>query len=188
MPEPIDSGGYFGQPFWQVNPTTGLAVASAASGSGIVATANFTPAAGAYDAGDIIQTAKEFAFTFAQSGAAIPAGSLIRILSTALKIGVTAVPSGMTSFSLKTYLSAPATASQGDNNVWSLQAADVSIYKGSIALGTPVDEGAGLYIETQYVDKDVKLTTSSLYGTLVTAGAHTAAAVAREVILRGILI
>lgn len=75
--------------------------------AGIIATASFTPVAEAYGAGDIVDAAKEFAFVMAETGETIPPGSLIRILSSSFKTAVSSVPSGMTSFSLKTYLSAP---------------------------------------------------------------------------------
>lgn len=156
--------------------------------SGITATASFTPVAEAYGAGDIISTAQEFAFTFTDTGVAVPVGSTIRILTTRLKIGVTAVPSGMTSFTMPVYTAAPATASQGNNDAWAAAAADLALYRGTIALGTPVDLGAFLFVRTPYQDFDVTLVTSSLFGTLVTTGAHTAAAVAREVTFTGIVI
>lgn len=157
------------------------------SGSnGIIASASFTPAAAAYGAADIMGTAMEMAFTD-RNGTVIPAGSLIRILSSVIKIDITAVPSGQTAYTGRLYSATPPSA-QADNAVWSLASGDLTVYRGPIALGTPVDEGAALYVQSQYIDKDIKLVTSSLWMQLVTEGAHTSAAVARQVLLYGILL
>ena len=157
-----------------------------AVGRGIIASASFTPAAAAYSAGDIQSVAQAFAFTFAD-GTAIPAGSLIRILTSVLKIDVTSVPSGMTSFNLQLYSATPPSA-QADNDAWTLASADLSVYSGALGLGAPVDLGASLYVRQQYLDTDIKLTTASLFGQLVTVGAYTAAATAIQVSLRGIIL
>jgi hypothetical protein len=154
--------------------------------SGIYATNSFTPAAAAYSANDIISTAKEFAFTFA-NGDAIPSGSLIRILSTVVKIDATAVISGETSYTLQTYSVTPPSA-QADNDAWTLASADLPSYRGSIALGTPVDLGAALYVKTGLIDTDIKLAGTSLFAELQTVGAFTATAVARQIELRGIVL
>jgi hypothetical protein len=154
--------------------------------SGITASASFTPAAAAYSAGDIIDVAKELAFTFA-NGAAIPAGSLIRILSSVIKIDVTAVPSGQTSYTGRLYSATPPSA-QADNDAWTLASGDLTVYRGPISLGTPVDEGGALYIKSQYIDTDIKLTTSSAWMQLVTNGGFTATAVARQIILYGVML
>lgn len=63
----------------QVDPYGNLKVAGV--GSGITASASFTPAAAAYGALDILSVAQQFSFTFA-NGVAVPSGSLVRILTT----------------------------------------------------------------------------------------------------------
>lgn len=153
----------------------------------IVGTASFTPAAAVYGAGDLVDVAKEFVFTYT-NGDPIPAASRIRILTSTMKINVTGVPAGQTSFALRAYTETPATASQADNDVWALAAADLTIYRGPINLGTPVDEGAALYVRSQYIDSDIDLTGVSLFARLVTAGGYTAAAVAHQVKLIGMVI
>lgn len=153
---------------------------------GVRASANFTPTASAYGAGDLIDVAKEMVFTD-KNGLLLPPGSMIRILSTVMKIDVSAVPSGQTSYTGRLYSETPPSA-QADNAAWTLASADLSVYRGPIALGTPVDEGACSYIKSQYIDTDVKLTGSSLWMQLITDGAHTPAAVARQVTLYGILL
>lgn len=153
---------------------------------GITASASFTPAAAAYSGGDIIDVAKEMAFTYA-SGLAIQSGSLIRILSSVMKIDVTSVPSGQTSYTGRLYSVTPPSA-QADNDAWTLASGDLTVYRGPISLGTPVDEGAALYIKSQYIDTDIKLTGTSLWMELVTVGGFTATAVARQVILYGVVL
>lgn len=155
--------------------------------TGVVATANFTPAAAAYGAGDLISVAQPFTFAYLD-GRPVVAGSLIRVLTTVMKIDQTAVISGETSYTLPMYSVTPPSA-QADNAAWTLASADLPSYRGTIALGTPVDLGAACYIKTQLTDgQDLNLTVASFYGELVTTGAFTATAVARQVFLYGVVL
>jgi hypothetical protein len=154
--------------------------------AGITASASFTPAAAAYSAADMIDVAKEFAFTDI-NGAPVPAGSLIRILTSIVKIDQTAVISGETSYSLPLYSVTPPSA-QADNAAWTLASGDLTAYRDTLPLGTPTDRGGACYIKTGYQDFDVKLTGTSLFGQLITAGGFTATAVARQVLLYGIML
>lgn len=154
--------------------------------SGYSASASFTPAAAAYSAGDLMDVAKQMAFTDA-NGLAIPSASLIRVLTTTIKIDVTAVPSGQTNYTLHCYSVTPPSA-QVDNDAWTLASGDLASYLGSINLGTPADLGAALYVKAQYIDFDMRLAGTSIYGVLVTAGAHTAEAVARQVRLHAVVL
>lgn len=154
---------------------------------GIKAAASFTPAAAAYGAADIISTAKEFIFADFD-GVVVPRGSVIRIMSCEVKIDQTAVISGETSYTLAMYSVTPPSA-QADNAAWTLASADLPSYQGTLSLGTPADLGAACYIKTQLTDQqDFYLTGSSLFGELITAGAFTATAVARQVVLYGIIL
>jgi hypothetical protein len=152
--------------------------------SGVSAAANFMPAAAAYSAGDVMDTAKQFLFTD-KDGVAVPANSLLRLLTAVMKIDETAVPSGQTSYALQLYNVTPPSA-QADNDAWTLASVDLPGYVGSIQLGTPADLGEVLYVKLQYIDFDIRLVGSSLYGRLVTNGAFTSAAVARQVRLHGV--
>lgn len=166
-----------------------VALGGAAGGglaAGITASANFTPAAAVYGAGDLIDVAKEFAFTYA-NGAAIPSGSLIRITTTIVKIDQAAMISGEGSYSLAAYSVTPPSA-QADNDTWTLASADLSAYRGSLILGTPADLGAACYIKARGVDEDIKLTGTSLFGQLITAPGFTATAVARQAFLYGFVV
>lgn len=164
-----------------IGNTNPMAVVSA---SGIAASASFTPVAEAYSAGDTISTAQQFAFTFA-NGLVVPSGSSIRILTSSIKIEATAVISGETSYTLHLYTVTPPSA-QANNAAWTLASADLPSYAGSIALGTPVDLGAALYVKTGGINLDIVLAGTSLFGSLVTVGAFTATAVARQIRLIGV--
>lgn len=154
--------------------------------SGITGSASFTPAAAGYSAGDIVDVAKEIGFSRVD-GSSLAPGSLIRILTVIIKNGVAAVPSNQTSFTGQFYSIKPPTA-RADNDPWTLPVADLTAYRGSIALGTPVDLGTALYVKTQYVDTDIKLALdrASLYMELVTVGNPTLAATAIDVLLYGV--
>lgn len=167
------------------NPASVLAGLGAGT-SGITATASFTPAGAAYSAADIMDVAKEFAFTYS-NGAAIPSGSLIRILSTVMKIDVTALQASEAAYTLQCYGVTPPSA-QADNAAWTLASGDLTAYKGSISLGTPVDLGAALYIKSAGIDLDIKLTGTSLFAELQTVAGFTATAVARQISLYGVVL
>lgn len=156
------------------------------SPSGIVASASFTPAAAAYSGGDLISVAQEFVFTDV-NGTPVPPGSLIRVLTSVLKIDQTSIISGETSYSLALYSVTPPSA-QADNAAWTLASGDLTAYRGTLALGTPVDLGAACYVKTGYQDFDIRLGDgkTSVFGQLVTAGGFTATAVARQVLLYGV--
>jgi len=152
----------------------------------VFASATFTPTAAAYGAGDLMDVAKEMTWAD-RNGVKVPAASLIRVLTTVVKIDITAVPSGQTSYTLRCYNVTPPSA-QTDNAAWTLASGDLASYLGAIPLGTPVDEGAALYIKQQYVDFDLRLSVQSMFAQLITNGAHTAAATARQVLLHGVVI
>ncbi len=153
-------------------------------GAGVIASASFMPAAAAYGAGDIIGTAQALNFTFSD-GEAVPPGTIIRILSTVVKIDQTGVISGETSYSLPLYSVTPPSG-QADNDAWTLASVDLPSYLGSLSLGTPVDIGAACYIKTGGLSEDIALVGVGCFSRLVTAGAFTATAVARQVLIRGL--
>lgn len=154
--------------------------------SGCYATATFTPAAAAYSANDIMGASAEFAFTFAD-GTAIPTGSVVRILDSLLRIDVTALQASEAGYQIQTY-SATQPSAQADNDAWTLASGDLASYRGSMAIGTPVDLGAALFVRTPYQDFDVRLTTSSLWARLQTLAGFTPTAVARSVTLYGVVL
>lgn len=99
------------------------------------------------------------------------------LLTTArLAINLSAVISGMGNFRLYFYNVTPPSA-LGDNVAWDLPSGDRTAFLGYIDLGTPVDLGSTLYVETTHVDKQVVVPAGGiLYAYLVTAGAYTPSA------------
>ena len=138
-----------------------------------VATVTRTADTNAYGAGDVIgaATGSTAALTFAEIG---EIGSHIVVLDADLRIDINAVPSGMTSFKLHLYNVTPPSA-LGDNAVFNLPAGDRASYLGYIDLGTPVDQGDTLFVQTAGTgSKQIKMgATTSLFGYLVTTGAYT---------------
>jgi hypothetical protein len=154
---------------------------------GVVASASWTPVAEAYSAADTISTAQALSWTFSHSGTAVRAGSMIRILASELRIDATAVISGETNYTLHLYSRTPPSA-LANNTAWSLSSADLPYYLGSLTLGIVVDLGASVFVKSGGHNLDFALETNvtSIYGSLVTVGAATMAAVARQVTLRGV--
>lgn len=142
------------------------------------ATATFTPTAVAYSAGDIMEGAKEFL-------AIGPAGASVMITSVSLEVDHTALVASEATYTLHLYNVTPPSA-PADNAAWDLPSGDRASYLGLIALGTPVDLGSTLYVETNSVNKQIKLSGSSVFGLLVTVAGITPTAAARKVTLHTI--
>ena len=127
----------------------------------------------AYTAGDVIGAATDAsaAIEFTAIG---PVAGAITILDSDLRIDVNAVPVGMTSFRLHLYNITPPSA-LGDNAAWDLPAGDRASYLGYVDLGTPVDVGSTLFVQSAgTASKQVLMgATSSLFGYLVTNGGYT---------------
>lgn len=161
-----------------VNDTTPLPVkisSSALNSAAISVSLTRTNDTNIYAAGDVIgsATGSTAALTFAGLGTA---STVIRITNAKLEIDVNAVPSGMTSFRLHLYNVTPPSA-LGDNAVWDLPSGDRASYLGYVDLGTPVDVGSTLYVQSSGLDFDFKMgSTTSLFGYLVTNGGYTPAA------------
>jgi hypothetical protein len=103
--------------------------------------ANTTP----YTAGDVVGGVLEFPCV-SQNG-----GHLV-ITDTDLRVDLDAVPSGMAAFRLHLYSATPPSAF-ADNAAWDLPAGDRAAYLGYIDLGTPVDLGSTLFVQTSGVNK-----------------------------------
>lgn len=96
------------------------------------------------------------------------------LLVTNIKLDVheTAVPSGMTSFSLKLYDATPPSA-LADNAAWDLPAGDRANYIGSISLGSPADIGSTLTVEAEQINKQIRSGSQGVYAYLVTTAGYT---------------
>ncbi len=161
-------------------------------GIGVYASANFTPAAAAYSANDLMDVAKEMPWYIADTNGyyLVPPGSLIRVTTSIMKIDVTALQSGEGEYKLRNFSVTPPTA-YADNDAFApLVSANLSAYRGAFSLGTPVDEGSVLYIKQGGLTEEIHLAAdqSSSWGLLQTLAGFTATAVARQVILYGFIV
>lgn len=155
-----------------------------ATHTGIKASASFTPTAAEYTAADSWGGAQEFKFTLSKNGIALPANSTIRITSSELRIDHTALVASEGAYTLHLYTITPPSAI-ADNAAFTHTSADLPYYVGSIAIGTPVDGGAALFVKAGALTHDVAVTSASLFGYLVNAATCTPTAVARQIKLIG---
>lgn len=125
----------------------------------------------AYTANDVIgaATGSTAALEFGPLGLY---GSRVMLTTAELEIDATAVISGETSYRLYLYNITPPSA-LGDNAAWDLPSGDRASFLGYVDLGTPVDLGSTLYVQTTQINKQVKLAGTSLFGYLVTIGGYT---------------
>lgn len=138
---------------------------------GAAVTITRTADTNAYAAGDVIgaATGSTAAVEFSGMG---NSGSRIMITSARFAINDTGLISGETSYRLQLYSRTPPSA-LGDNATWDLPAGDRTAYRGYVDLGTPVDLGSSLYVESNLINKQIALEGISLFGYLVTTGAYT---------------
>lgn len=162
--KPIGAGG---------TQTIAGTVTVAPSGYGATVTVTRPNDTTPYTAGDVVGAAAA-ALTFPNMG---PAGGEIMLTSTTLEVDVAAIPSGMTSFTLRLYSATPPSA-YADNAVWDLPAGDRASYLGHINLGTPVDLGSTLRVAVDGINKQLKLAaaSTSLYGYLISDSGFTPSA------------
>lgn len=148
--------------------------ASGASVGGRGSSAIFTPAAAAYLAGDIMEGAKSFANIGPAEG-----GSII-ITSAELLVAHTALVAPEAGYRLQLYSVTPPSA-LADNAAWDLPAGDRASYLGYVDLGSPVDVGSSLYVQTAQINKQIVCATGTLFAYLQTLAAFTPTAAARTV-------
>lgn len=154
---------------------------------GITASVSFMPTAVSYTAGNIIDVAKEAAFTYA-NGKPVASGALIRILSAVIKIDASALISGEAIYTAHGYSITPPSA-RANNAAWARASGDLASYRGKLTLGTPVASGGTCYVKTQYSDEqDFNMVGTSLWFELINSGTFTGAAVARQLLLYGIVL
>lgn len=107
------------------------------------------------------------------SGIAAGAGEVV-ITGATLEVDLSAIPSGMTTFTLHLYSITPPSAI-GDNAGWDLPSGDRASYLGSINLGAPADLGSTLYASTDGYFKQVTAAGTHIFGYLVTNAIYTPA-------------
>ncbi len=154
----------------------GTAVNVTSPAYGVAVSVTRTNDTNVYAANDVIgaATGSTAALTFASIGPA--AGGEVIITTAQFEIDITAVISGMTSFVLYLYSVTPPSA-LGDNAAFDLPSGDRASFLGFVNLGTPVDLGSTLYVESLQINKQVTIPSGgSLFGYLVTVGTWTPAA------------
>ena len=104
-----------------------------------------------------------------------PSAGRVLLQSVSLDIRIAAVPAGMANMRLALYNATPPSAI-ADNGAWTWAVADEAVRLAIIDIGTPVDQGAGLYIARANIGQAVKLAGANLFAYLITDGGFTPAA------------
>ena len=126
----------------------------------------------AYLANDVVGAATGSTAALEFTNVVAAPGSRIIITSATLEIDSSAVISGQTSYLLYLYDVTPPSA-LGDNAPWDIPAGDRASFLGFVNLGTPVDLGSTLYVQTDGINKQLVVRGTSLFAYLVTVGAYT---------------
>jgi hypothetical protein len=137
------------------------------------ASATFTPAAASHTAGDSVGVAAEFALNG-------PSGGRLKITAATLQINGATIET--TAWRLHLYSSAP-TVAYADDAAWDITLGDLTIYLGYVDFSQVLDFGTTLYIDMPNLNKQVKLTGTSVWGILVNGTTLTPQAVAHIVTL-----
>lgn len=125
-----------------------------------------------YAANDVVGSApgSTAALTFTNMG---PSGANVSIASISLEIDAAALIASETTYRLYLYSVTPPSG-LGDNVAFDLPAGDRASFLGYVDFtAAPVDLGSTLYVQQDNVNHRVKLSSSSLFGYLVTIGAFT---------------
>lgn len=133
----------------------------------------------AYGAGAVLgpSTSTTAALEFTNMGPST--GGEIMLTTSNFEIDVSSIPSGMTSFVLHFYSSTPPSA-YADGATFDLPSGDRSVYLGNVNIGSPVDLGSTLYVNTTQLNQQLTLTGSSLFAYLVTTTGYTPTAQAEK--------
>lgn len=130
----------------------------------------------AYAAGSVIGTGAgdDAILTLSSIG---PSGGFVMVQSIELVLGISTVPSGMSSFRLHFYSTKPATAA-ANASAFDVTSTDRGAYIGYIDLPAPVDLGSTCFTQLDYPGKLFKLASAStsLFCELQTIGGFTPAA------------
>lgn len=130
----------------------------------------------AYTAGDVVGSSSSAVLEFTNIG---PYGAAILITSATIECDLTAVPTGMSGF-LLTFFSSPPPSQLADNAVFDATVADRPYRIGKqLSIGFPALEVAGshtLYDGVDGINRQVRLTSTSLWAYLSTVGGYTPAA------------
>jgi hypothetical protein len=102
-------------------------------------------------------------------------GRPFNLVNTKLLINSATVLAGMTTFNLHFYSKAPPSV-LGDNVAWDLPSGDQPFYLGFVSLGTPVDVGSAIFVQSNNINTHIVPQDTSIFAYLVTVGGWTPAA------------
>ncbi len=152
------------------------------SSSAYSASAAFTPAAASHTAGDSVGVATEFAFT-SKGGGKPETGMGLMITSASLMIAD--ATAAVTAWRLYLFSVTPPSA-LADDAAFVLASADRASFLGYVDIGTAVDLTDSQWVETHSINKQIKLSGTSVFGYLVNLTTLTPAAVAHTVTLHAV--
>jgi hypothetical protein len=127
----------------------------------------------AYTANDVIGAATGSTAAIEITG--LMPGRPFNLANTKLLINSATVLAGMTTFNLHFYSKTPPSA-LGDNVAWDLPSGDQPFYLGFVSLGTPVDVGSAIFVQTNNINTHIVPQDTSIFAYLVTVGGWTPAA------------
>jgi hypothetical protein len=154
----------------QLRSSTGIALEA------VSAAATFTPAASSHTANDCVGAAQEFALG-ATSGA--------RVMLTSATLYIDNTAALATAWRLHLYNVTPSSAI-ADDAAWDFADADVAQYLGFIDLpSTATDLGTNQFVQIDGLNKQIKLTGTSVFGYLQNLSTVTLTASAHQVTLHG---
>lgn len=154
------------------SPSNPLPVA----GQAYSASATFTPAAASHVAGDVNGGAQTFALG-AISGS--------RIMITSASLQISSATAEATAWRLYLFNVTPPSA-LADDAAFVLPAGDLASFLGYVDLGTAVDLVDNQWVETNIINKQIKLAGTGVFGYLVNLTTLTPAAVAHIVTLHAV--
>lgn len=126
----------------------------------------------AYTELDVLGTDPATVIEFANIAPA--GGGPVVLLYASLRVDVDSIPSGLGQTRLHLYTSAPTAIA--DNAAFNLPSGDRAKYLGYITLPAPADLGDTLFVEDDFLRKQVIATSSSLFAVAQTIGAFTPSA------------
>lgn len=178
----ILTGGEAGTPDGPINTVQGvdgmtpIAITSEPHSSAVSLTRTADTAV--YNAGDVIginNAGSPGAAALTFLGLGHLDGGEVMIVGSTLRIDTNSVPTGMTSFLLALYSVTPPSALV-DNNAHDIPSGDRASFLGFVDLGTPVDRGSTLYVNS--AGQNVPITVpvgGSVFAYLITVGGYTPA-------------
>ncbi len=133
------------------------AAAHTLASQGYSASATFTPAAASHTAGDCVGAAAQFSFGAPSAG---------RLMITSATLEIDSAAAQATAWRVYLYNVTP-TSAIADDGVWNYADSDRSQYLGYIDLpSTAVDIGSNQWVESNGLNKQIKLTGTSVFGYL----------------------